>query len=55
METTTVGKWLRVSGKDLGQAKICEDDVTIVREEDVCRFDVPMYDAPRMQVFQSTN
>jgi hypothetical protein len=42
-------------GKDLGHAEICEDDMAIFREEDVCRFDVPVYYAPRMQVFQGTN
>ena len=52
---TTVWRRLRVPGKDLGHAEICEDDMAIFREEDVCRFDVPVYYAPRMQVFQSTN
>jgi hypothetical protein len=41
--------------KNLGHAKVCEDDVAVVREEDVGRFDVPVYDATRVQGFQSTD
>jgi hypothetical protein len=29
--------------------------MTIIREEDISRFDVPMYDAMRMQNLQSTD
>jgi hypothetical protein len=43
------------SGKNLGHAEVCEDDVAVVREEDVGRFDVPVYYATRVQGFQSTN
>lgn len=43
-----------LSGKNLRHAEVCENDMTLARKEDVCRFDVPMYNATRMQNFQST-
>jgi hypothetical protein len=41
--------------KNLGQAKVCEDYVAIVCEEDVGWFDVPVYYAARVQGFKSTD
>jgi hypothetical protein len=52
---TAVGRRPRGSGKNLGQAKVCEDYVAVMCEEDVRWFDVPVYYAARVQVFESTN
>ena len=56
--TSRIGRkgWrISIPRKKLCHAEIGEDDMTIVREEDICGFDVPMYDAMRMQNLEGTN